>query len=185
MTGVPFVLSGFNVWYAYSPPQTIQFLRGTMADSEIKTPLFNPNRRQLKWFVFSLFALGFTIFLLLMTSGNSEPETALSRPANANAATTVTPSPVKQDGPQHSVSSIAIDDAGKTVSIGDLADDVFAALPKSLEAMEPQSMDDPAHPGSLYVVHTYSIRGGLVAIGFSRSSIEGPYRVNGIVTTLP
>jgi hypothetical protein len=71
---------------------------------------------------------------------------------------------------------------GKTLRVGDSADDIF----KTLEPADSSKTDvglDPTHPGSLLVTHHYKIEGQSFSLTFARNHDPGPYRLVRITVT--
>ena len=71
---------------------------------------------------------------------------------------------------------------GKTIKIGDTADDIFETL-KLADSKKRDVMPDPTNPQSLLVIHHYEIEGKSYALTFARTTDPGPYRLIRISTS--
>jgi len=69
---------------------------------------------------------------------------------------------------------------GKTIRIGDTADQVFAVLKKS-EMVNQTVEKDPNNPNSLLVVKNYEVKGKKFTIYFARVQEPGPYKIIKII----
>ena len=110
--------------------------------------------------------------------GSGLPATA---PITATAQATPS-SGLEAVAPREQAASIRV--RGKTIRVGDSADDIF----KTLEPADASKTDvglDPTHPGSLLVTHHYKIEGQSFSLTFARNHDPGPYRLVGITTSPP
>jgi hypothetical protein len=111
--------------------------------------------------------------------GGSMPPATAPTTATAQA----TPSPVSEAvAPAEQAASIRV--RGKTIRVGDSADDIF----KTLEPADSSKTDvglDPTHPGSLLVTHHYKIEGQSFSLTFARKHDPGPYRLVRIIMSPP
>jgi hypothetical protein len=91
------------------------------------------------------------------------------------ATAQATPSPGSDAvAPPEQAASIRV--RGKTIRVGDSADDIF----KTLEPGDSSKTDvglDPTHPGSLLVTHHYKIEGQSFSLTFARNHEPAPYRL--------
>ena len=99
------------------------------------------------------------------------------------ATARATPSPGSDAvAPPDQAASIRV--RGKTIRVGDSADDIF----KTLEPADSSKTDvglDPTHPGSLLVTHHYKIEGQSFSLTFARNHDPGPYRLVRLTTSPP
>ena len=72
------------------------------------------------------------------------------------------------------ISSISI--RGKTIRIGDTADDIFKTL-KPADSKKKDVGPDPANPGSLLVTQHYEVEGKSFPLTLARNPDPGPYRL--------
>lgn len=73
---------------------------------------------------------------------------------------------------------------GKTIRIGDTADNIFETL-KPADSKKKDVGPDPNNPRSLLVTHHYEAEGKSFSLTFSRTTDPGPYRLIRISTSLP
>jgi hypothetical protein len=103
--------------------------------------------------------------------------------APTTATARATPFPVSEAvAPPEQAASIRV--RGKTIRVGDSADDIF----KTLEPADSSKTDvgpDPTHPGSLLVTHHYKIEGQSFSLTFARNHDPGPYRLVRIIMSPP
>ena len=117
------------------------------------------------------------IALVAGWDGSMPPATA---PTTATAQ--ATPSPGSDAAPPEQAAPIRV--RGKTIRVGDSADDIF----KTLEPADSSKTDvglDPTHPGSLLVTHHYKIEGQSFSLTFARNHDPGPYRLVRLTTSPP
>jgi hypothetical protein len=110
--------------------------------------------------------------------GSMLPATA---PITATARATPSPGSDAVASPEQAAS---IHVRGKTIRVGDSADDIF----KTLEPADSSKTDvgvDPTHPGSLLVTHHYKIEGQSFSLTFARHHDPGPYQLVRITVTAP
>jgi hypothetical protein len=107
----------------------------------------------------------------------------LMPPATAPTTATARATPPRLSGTSASpgrATSIRV--RGKTIRVGDSADDIF----NTLEPADSSKTDvglDPTHPGSLLVTHQYKIEGQSFSLTFARKHDPGPYRLVRITTS--
>jgi hypothetical protein len=105
----------------------------------------------------------------------------------ATAPTTATARAIPSPGsdavaPSEQAASVRV--RGKTIRVGDSADDIF----KTLEPADSSKTDvglDSTRPGSLLVTHHYKIEGQSFSLTFARNHDPGPYRLVSITVTAP
>jgi hypothetical protein len=73
---------------------------------------------------------------------------------------------------------------GKTIKIGDTADDIFETL-KPADSKKKDIGPDPNNPQSLLVTHQYEVAGKSFSLTFARTTDPGPYRLIRISTSSP
>lgn len=103
-------------------------------------------------------------------------EPAGEKPADYSAASPLTRQ-IRDSGA--SVDSIVV--GGGRIRVGDLADDSVAYAKASDRIAPPFVQGDPALPGSLIVVQTYSIDGRRFCLESKRQADPGPYKVSRII----
>lgn len=79
-------------------------------------------------------------------------------------------------------SSISV--RGKTIRIGDTADDIFKTL-KAADSKKKDVGPDPTNPGSLLVTHHYEVDGKSFSLTLARNPDPGPYRLIRISISSP
>jgi hypothetical protein len=104
-------------------------------------------------------------------------------PATAPTTATATPSPGSDAAaPPEQAASIRV--RGKTIRVGDSADDIFNTV-EPADSSKTDAGLDPTHPGSLLVTHHYKIEGQSFSLTFARNHDPGPYRLVRITTSPP
>lgn len=73
---------------------------------------------------------------------------------------------------------------GKTIRIGDTADDIFKTL-KPTDSKKKDVGPDPKNPQSLLVTHHYEVEGKNFSLTFARTNDPGPYQLIRISTSSP
>jgi len=73
---------------------------------------------------------------------------------------------------------------GKTIRIGDTADDIFKTL-KPADSKKKDVGPDPTNPRSLLVTHYYEVEGKSFSLTFARTTDPGPYRLIRISPSSP
>ncbi len=86
--------------------------------------------------------------------------------------------------PAISAETSSISVRGKTIRIGDTADDIFETL-KPADSKKNNVGPDPANPRRLLVTHHYEVEGKSFSLTFARTTDPGPYRLIRISTTSP
>jgi hypothetical protein len=101
--------------------------------------------------------------------------------APTTATARATPFPVSEAvAPPEQAASIRV--RGKTIGVGDFADDIFKTLEPG-DSMKTEAGLDPTHPGSLLVTHHYKVEGQSFSLTFARNHDSGPYRLVRITVT--
>ena len=73
---------------------------------------------------------------------------------------------------------------GKTIGIGDTADDIFETI-KPTDSKKKNVKPDPNNPRSLLVTHACEVEGKSFSLTFARTTDPGPYRLIRITTSSP